>query len=805
MGGSAALAIHGEDVQAVRSLDLNALRGKIDRVCRLAVAIAGADHAYVVLNEEHGVWHSGFPGAPEGLIEARDSVSFQNAGEIWIENALTVLPDHPWVCGPLAVRSYSAVPLCLSNGLRIGSLSVISGQPRPFSAEVKAGLNDCAGLLSESIERLRAQTAREVADRETRAAVALKEAVMRSAPVAMALVDRDMRYIYVNARWCKDCGVPREKAIGARVGDLFPESYAQLKSTYDRCLEGETFWSDRVKVPTKDRPDRWLRAEVGPWRDGDGRVAGLIAMSHDISDVIVALEQSERSEQRLKLALDIAEVLVYEVDFAARTLKLDGVADTFFGGAMDFDTVARDIWATIHPDDRGAALALWDRHLKEGVPFRTEYRMNAPDGKELWAFSGAELTMDSKGQPERLIGVLKNITDRKRSEAEIAQSRDAAEAASRAKSAFLANMSHEIRTPLNGVMGIASALARTPLDPAQTEMVSLIETSGQTLEAILSDLLDLARIESGKMVLKTEPFQLATNLRAVADLFSPLAGEKGLDFDLDLDDATDGWFNGDAVRLRQVVGNLLSNAVKFTSEGRVGMSARMAGDVLTVEVRDTGIGFDDEFKARLFERFEQADGSITRRYGGTGLGLSISSQLAGALGGELCADAVAGEGSTFTLQLPLPAAVAPEEDIGPAAEQTLEARAPRVLLAEDHAVNRRVVQLLLEPVGVELTCVENGALAVDAAAAQAFDLILMDMQMPVMDGLTAIRTIRAAESGRATPIWALSANALPEHVQASAAAGADGHLTKPISAEALYETLEAACAAVSGQDLALAG
>jgi PAS domain S-box-containing protein len=793
---SAPIPTDSEGLKEVRSLDLAALRPQIERVCRLAASIAGAEHAYVVLNEDGRIWHSAFAHLPEALVDASSSVSIRAVEGIWFEDASLEHRDHPWVGAAPFAKFYCATPLRLSGGLRIGSLCVLDTRAKPRDEGVIERLADCAALLSETVERLRAQRARDEADRETRAAVALKEAMMRSAPVALAMVDRDMRYVYVNARWCHDTGLTREQALGVFVGDLFPESFAELKDTYHRALEGESFWSDRVKVPSPDRPNRWLRAEVGPWRDGDGNVAGLIAMSHDISDVIGSLERAERSEQRLKLALEIADVLVYEIDYTARTLKTDGAEDTFFGGQVDYDRISRNAWSVVHPDDQPIAVAAWERHLAEGVPFRTEYRMIAPDGAEVWAFSGAELTLRPDGRPERLLGVLKNITDRKHSEANIAHARDVAEAASRAKSEFLANMSHEIRTPLNGVMGVAAALARTELTPGQAEMVQLIETSGQTLEAILSDLLDLARIESGRLELKREPFQLGANLRAVAELFRPLAGDKGLNFHVDIAPAAEAWCEGDAVRLRQVLGNLLSNAVKFTTAGRVAMDARVADGMLSVTVSDTGIGFDDSFKSRLFERFEQADGSITRRFGGTGLGLAISSQLAGALGGELSAASHPGVGSSFTLTLPLTPTTAPAVVVVAAPERTREGRAPRVLLAEDHAVNRRVVQLLLEPLDVDLTCVEDGAQALAAATAAPFDLILMDMQMPVMDGLTAIRRIREVEAraGRpAAPIWALTANALPEHIRASREAGADGHLTKPIAAEALFAVLAQAC------------
>ena len=784
--------IDAEGLREVRSLDLAALRPTIQRVCGMAVALSGAAHAYVVLNEDGRIWHSAFAGFEESLVKAGDSVSMRNENGIWMEDAYVSNPDHPWTTGAPYARFYCATPLRLSSGLRIGALCVLSPDPKAYDAVAEGHLKDCAALLSEAVERLRAERAREAGARETRAAVALKDAIMRSAPVALAMVDRDMRYLYVNARWSKDTGVSRERAIGAHIGELFPQSYAELKDTYERCLTGATAWSDRVRIPNLRGEDRWLRAEVGPWRDGDGNVAGLIAMSHDITDVIGALDRAERSEARLKLALEIADVLVYEIDYARRELRFDGASDVFFDDKTTFDSIAADPFCVVHPEDREQALDLWQARLADGEPFRCETRVVAPNGDTLWAFSGAELFTDDKGRPQRLLGVLKNITDRKRWEDQVMRARDAAEAASRAKSEFLANMSHEIRTPLNGVMGVAAALSRTELSGAQEEMVGLIRTSGQTLEAILSDLLDLARIESGKLDLKSEPFALNASLRAIADLFRPLAADKGLAFDLDIDPSADAWFEGDAVRLRQVTGNLLSNAIKFTTRGSVSLRAFVEDGVLALAVRDTGIGFDDDFKARMFERFEQADGSITRRFGGTGLGLAISSQLAGIMGGDLTAESEPGKGAVFILTLPMVQVAEPEAALVAAPAGFVQVRAPRVLLAEDHAVNRRVVQLLLEPAGVELTSVENGALAVEALAAGSFDLVLMDMQMPVMDGLTAIRTIRAAETGR-TPIWALSANALPEHVRASAEAGADGHLTKPVSAEALFEVLTRVC------------
>ena len=791
-------------VAAMLTLDLAALRPVIDRVTRLARSAANASHAYVTLVADDRVWLSGFDGMPPqyGDIANSSTARTLDGEALWQEDLLAVWPDHPWVSGPPYARFYTNAIIELSDGVRIGALCVAGLEPRPRDELVMSDLADLAALLAEAIERLQANRAVEEAARETRTATAIKDAIMKWSPASLGVTDRDLRYVYVNEEWRKDKALTEEQALGHTMAELFPSTYALHRNAYDRALAGETVVGERISAPLPGRPDRWLRATISPWLDGEGNVGGVVSMSHDISGVIAALELAERSTKRLGLALDIAEVLVYEVNFRTRTLRVDGAADTFFGGALSYDDLARDMWVTVHPEDRPAAVAAWQLHLHDGTPFRTEYRLNPPDGREVWAFSAAELVYGEGGAIDGVLGVLKNITARKQSEVAIMRARDAAEAANRAKSEFLANMSHEIRTPLNGVMGVASALAQTSLTEAQAEMVDLIETSGQTLEAILADVLDLARVEAGRLELKVEPFDLGDCLTSAAALFRPAVEGKGLGFDVDIAPEAQGVFVGDAVRIRQVISNLLSNAVKFTSTGRLGLKASAldeAGDRtrLTLTVSDTGIGFLPEVKARLFERFQQADGSITRRYGGTGLGLAISRALAEAMGGDLQAESTPGEGATFTFTLCLERADR-SQAAAPAAPATLShsEREPRVLLAEDHAINRKVVELLLGQVGVDLVTVENGAEAVDAAAAGAFDLILMDMQMPVMDGLTAIRAIRQHERDRRaslTPIWGLSANALPEHIAASMAAGADGHLTKPISGAALLGVLSTAC------------
>lgn len=390
-----------------------------------------------------------------------------------------------------------------------------------------------------------------------------------------------------------------------------------------------------------------------------------------------------------------------------------------------------------------------------------------------------------------VVTVCADITELKRDAQALSDARDSAEAANRAKSEFLANMSHEIRTPLNGVIGLAQALARTDLSPGQTEMLDLIQSSGHTLQTLLSDILDLARVESGRLELADQPFDLTRAVHEAAQLYLTSATEKGLQFFVDIDPEAAVWVQGDEVRLKQVLTNLVSNAVKFTSQGFVSLtvtrSERADGvPLLRFMVEDTGVGFDAAARARLFTRFEQADGTITRRFGGSGLGLAICRQLAEMMAGDLDCESEPGGGSAFILTVPLREATAPKAiRDSEASPVESDARTVRVLVADDHPTNRKVVELILGQTGVDLVQVEDGAQALNAFQADTFDLVLMDMQMPVMDGLTATREIRAHEAslGRTpVPIIMLTANALPDHVAASKAAGASRHLAKPFDA-----------------------
>ena len=471
-----------------------------------------------------------------------------------------------------------------------------------------------------------------------------------------------------------------------------------------------------------------------------------------------------------------------------------------------------NVAAGAHPEAAGHEREWIEARLATRGDLGTDEHKNG----ERWVRAERRRTRDGG-----LVTVVMDVTEFRWAQEVLAQARDAAEAANRAKSEFLANVSHELRTPLNGVLAIAEVLTHTPLNPRQLEMVETIRTSGANLEALLSDIMDLARLEAGNVAIVVEPFNLAEAVGAAAAPSRLHARGKGLNFSLDVGPDVQGRVDGDAGRLRQILANLISNAVKFTERGevRITVDRPARGEAwVRFAVKDTGVGFGPEAKDRIFEHFQQADGSSTRRHGGTGLGLAICKQAAELLGGSLDCRSSVGEGSEFTLILNLPASTALPSDAAPVPhpagieapadaavaleplmqdnhaceDAQAEGQALRVLVVDDHPTNRRVVEMILDQVGAERVSVENGKQALEAYIRERFDVVLMDIQMPVMDGMTATQKIRLVEQEEhrlPTPVIILSANAMPEHIEAGRAAGADRHLAKPISATELLNMI----------------
>ncbi len=423
----------------------------------------------------------------------------------------------------------------------------------------------------------------------------------------------------------------------------------------------------------------------------------------------------------------------------------------------------------------------FERHAPGGRVLREEVRPRSGGG---WVITCEDIT----------------VSDRRTRELELlaTQLREAksrADAANLTKSTFLATMSHEIRTPLNGVLGMAQAIASDTLSDPQRERLDIIRQSGEALLAILNDVLDISKIEAGKLELEDVEFELSDLLLGAHSAFTAIANKRGLSFALNIDSTAQGWYRGDPTRVRQIIYNLISNALKFTATGEVRVNARFDADSLILMVKDTGPGIPQAQLEHLFEKFVQADASTTRKFGGTGLGLSICRELALLMGGDITVQSEKGVGATFVVSLPLPKIDSERAEQEARADACLDTPdSLRVLAAEDNPVNQLVLKTLLLQVGITVTLVDNGLEAVKAWETGVWDLILMDVQMPEMDGPSAASAIRAREAAqgrRRTPILALTANVMTHQVGEYLNAGMDGHVAKPIQLRALLEAMSA--------------
>jgi len=460
------------------------------------------------------------------------------------------------------------------------------------------------------------------------------------------------------------------------------------------------------------------------------------------------------------------------------------------------------IWP--HRDDYDAMRSDATPILSRGLPYEMERQMLRADGSLFWCRMRGQ-ALDGASPREGTIWIAEDVTERRQVDQALAAARDAAEAASRAKSAFLANTSHEIRTPLNGLLGLAQLALQPDLDEGlRRQYLGQIFDSAHSLSEIISDILDLSKIEAGKIMLETVPFGLRDTLEAVHDAYRPLADARGLALALSIDHTVPVTVLGDPVRVRQILTNFITNAIKFTEHGSVRIHASMgSGKLVRLAVSDTGPGVDLQTQHRLFQPFSQADDSTTRRYGGTGLGLSICRELARLMGGEVGLVSKVGMGSTFWAELPLPEADALESEHG-ALDAPLERLAgARVLMVEDNAVNMLVAVAMLEQWGMTVTQATDGRMALEAVEraereGRPFDCVLMDVQMPHMSGHQAAREMRRRHDAAHLPIIALTAAALVSERDQALASGMNEFLTKPIDAKRLKETLARCIAARRG-------
>ncbi len=624
-----------------------------------------------------------------------------------------------------------------------------------------------------------------------------------------------------NQAFLEGLGYTLAEVIGQPLPNFYtPESRIALLENggYQRALERYFAAEERALVARDGRVIHTMLTAV-PEADAQGNVIGTRAMYVDITERKRAEEALREAEHKYRMLVERLPVVVYTSELGANGVwpYVSPQIERLLGFTPEEWMADPGLWyRQVHSEDVERQEALEEQAYEKGGLFEGEYRIFTRDGRQIWIRDSAQILPAQSGGAPIVQGVLTDITERKQAEAALTvanaeleqallNARElavAAQAANRAKSEFLANMSHEIRTPLTAVLGLTELTLSGELTAEQHACLEQVYTSGQFLLELINNILDLSKIEAARPELEKVEFELSAIIQQVTTTLSARAAAKQLDFNYSLSVDAPKVLVGDPARLRQILLNLLGNAIKFTEQGEVSLSAGVEGqtaDEVTLHfaVKDTGIGIPEDKQGLIFEPFVQAEGDITRKYGGTGLGLTISHRLVEKFGGQLWVESRVGQGSTFHFNANFGLAASPAATAGVndrPVEMSVPATTARlnILLAEDNPANQLVLRSMLEKRGWKVTVVENGKEALEKMAGPAYDLILMDLQMPGLDGLSATVAIRAQEQGtdRHVPILALTAFAMSGDRERCLQAGMDDYLAKPVKASELYSLVE---------------
>ncbi|MDR2460958.1 MAG: PAS domain-containing protein [Deltaproteobacteria bacterium] len=705
----------------------------------------------------------------------------------------------------------SGVVNCIDRGERINITGVLQ--------EIHEGR-----LSEKSLEKAldRALTERDKFLKELLVERQLLDAIINAASLGTWDWEIQSGKVKYNQRWTETIGYNLdevEQTVETWEKALLPEDLESANKAVDDHCKGITpVYQADFRMRHRDGSIIWAqdRGRVVEY-DPNGKAKRLMGVMMDVTHhKMIERDLAEKNDQ-LELIFTAARIGAWDWDVEKGTINFNDVYLDMLGYKPEEIEGTIEEWESfVHPDELQSTNDALDRALSgEDDMYAKEIRMRHKDGHYVWTYDfGRVVARDSNGNALRMVGGHFDFDEKKKmefeyqemreQERELRLARDIAEESTRAKSEFLANMSHEIRTPMNAIIGLTHLVLETELDEQQEDYIRRTELAAQALLRIINDILDFSKIEAGKLEIEETDFYLDDVLASTVDLLRVKAAEKGLNFNVDLPEEVPTHLVGDPVRLGQILNNLASNAVKFTSQGGISIKVSLRemdvdAALLCFEVQDTGIGLTDEQISRLFKPFTQADTSTTRKYGGTGLGLTISKRLAEIMGGEIWCSSKVGNGSTFgfTSRVRLnplkDMSTLPEGYHRRSWEEQLELlkelSGSKVLLTEDNEVNQLVASKILTKAGFIVSIAGNGYEAVRMVQEDKFSLVLMDIQMPEMDGLTAARTIRAMPGFSDLPIVAMTAHAMAGDRELSLAAGMNDHVNKPINLLELYQAL----------------
>ncbi len=647
-------------------------------------------------------------------------------------------------------------------------------------------------------------TERKKLEEKIRSELELRQQIFDAVPVHLYLKDREGKYTFVNRVFTQFRNLRHEDVIGRTASGVLeePTASAARKEDEEVLRTGGTL-QDRERLIRGSGGEFWYSITKSAIFDEKGNAAGIVGCSFDITALKEISQSLTESEKRYRSLAEDMPILISTCLPDGTILYANAAYCRWFGREQQ-EILGTSFLDLLHPDDRVETEKTLSSLTPELPSFSSEERVFSPDGSLRWQRWINRAFFDPSGKIQFLQAVGEDITERKTAEETIRAARDDAERASAAKSEFVASISHEIRTPMNGVLGMSELLLETPLDSSQRNLAGMIHESARHLLVVLNDLLDFSKIESGTFSLSFLPFPVGKTLEDTVAPFLSQAAEKGLFLSLEADPALPAVLLGDPIRIRQILTNLLSNALKFTERGSVILSVRFLGREdgeakIAFSVTDTGIGIPEEFMDEIFTPFRQGEAFRTRKYGGTGLGLSISRRLVEMMGSVLSVESTPGKGSAFTFILSLKTGDSGGESHQPGKNSSVPAfcpegggKTPSVLVVDDNRVNRELVRLLLEKRGFLPETASNGREAVEHLSRKRFDLVLMDIQMPEMDGYEATAFIRDPGSpvlDHQVPVVALTAHAVKGFADECLKKGMNDYLPKPFSSNELLGVL----------------
>jgi PAS domain S-box-containing protein len=792
-------------LHSLKVLD-TAAEERFDRITRLASNIFKVPIALISLVDAERVWFKSGRGV-EATETPRSNAfceyTIRGENTFIVPNAIedSRFADHPLVVGKAGIRFYTGQPLVGPGGHNIGTLCLIDHQPRGFSEEDQEILRDLAAIAQNELSRLDLNQLfleKQQKEEALQQSQAQLRSVIGNAPLILFTLDQNGVVTLAEGKSLAAINRKPNEVVGLSIYKLY-KHIPEIIQAVNRALDGETI-SNLLEVNGLA-----FKCWYAPLRNSrTEQPAGVIGVAYDITE----LKQIERD---LRAERDFALQVMNTMGQGLIIVNTQGAfefVNPAYAAMLDYkpeELIGKTVFDVTRSEDQET--------LKQALLLRAAGKTSSYETR-LQRVDGSTIDVTSTGVPNRRngeyagsIAVVTDLTERKRIEENLELARDQAMEASRLKSEFLATVSHEIRTPMTGIIGMSELLLDTPLDHEQREFVTVVYESGQALLTIINDILDLSKIEAGKLLLENTDFKLASVVNSAVEVLTPKARAKNLALYVAIHPAVPTYLYGDAGRLRQVLLNLLSNAIKFTRQGyvsiEVGLDNVCCCDfevALRFVVSDSGMGIPMTLQQRLFRPFSQADGSNTRHYGGTGLGLVISKKLVTLMGGEIGVQSEEGMGATFWFTARFTPANIPDQIAIKACTCQLPARPPkiladkRLLLVDDDEDCGQLLKLQVSKLGYKLQTATNGQMALKAIiqGRSNYDLILMDCMMPGIDGFMTTHAIRQHEqaSGKHIPIIALTANAMPNDREKCLDAGMDDYLSKPVTLPELASMIE---------------